>query len=136
MAYIKYKELAQYFNFFQKLDIKNLPYYVIDYLEDGEKVYAAYATLRDKCIFSDKKILLLDQRGIFGRTKKIHIFPYQSISSSAIEYSGKKTAILLSMDSGYQLRLNFVKMSPEDKTELRKIYFKLIEKIENKNIEN
>lgn len=131
MAYIKLKELAQYFNFYKKLDINNLPKYVLDYLETNEKIYAGYATYRDKCIFTDKKILLLDCRGLFGKTKKIHIFPYRSISSSAIEYSGSKTAILLSMDSGYQLRLNFVKMSAEDKTELRKIYFKLIENIEN-----
>ncbi len=132
MAYLKYKELAQYFNFFDKLDIKHLPKYVTDYMEDDEIIYAAYATYRDKCVFTDKKILLLDQKGIFGKKKKIHIFPYCSISSSAIEYNGTKTAILLSMDSGYQLRLNFVKMSAENKTELRKIYFKLIENIENK----
>ena len=132
MAYLKYKELAQYFNFFDKLDIKHLPQYVIDYIEDDEKIYAAYATYRDKCVFTDKKILLLNQKGITGKKKKIHIFPYCSISSSAIEYNGGKTAILLSMDSGYQLRLNFVKMGPEDKSELRKIYFKLIENIENK----
>lgn len=132
MAYIKYKELTQYFNFYKKLDLNQIPSYIGDYLEDKEIINAVYSTYRDKCVFTDKKIILFDQKGMFGKTKKIHFFPYKSISSSAIEYKETKTAILLSMDSGYQLRLNFVKMNPADKTELRKIYFKMIEKVENK----
>lgn len=132
MAYIKYKELTQYFNFYKKLDLNHLPSYINDYLEDKEVINAVYSTYRDKCVFTDKKIILFDQKGLFGKTKKIHFFPYKSISSSAIEYKETQTAILLSMDSGYQLRLNFVKMTPSDKSELRKIYFKMIEKVENK----
>lgn len=129
MAYIKFKELTQYFNFYKKLDTKDLPKYVTDYLSHGEKIEAAYSTYRDKCLLTDRKILLFDQRGLFGKTKKIHFFPYGSISSSAISYQENSVTIMLTMDSGYQLRLNFVKMTPEDKTELRQHYFKMIEKI-------
>lgn len=132
MAYIKFKELAQYFNFYKELGISDLPSYVTDYVEKGEDIYACYATLRDKCLFTNRKIVLFDQRGIFGKTKKIHMFPYKSISSTAIEYRPRSIVLHLSMDSGYQLRLNFVKMSPEGKTKLRLIYSKIIEKVDQK----
>lgn len=132
MAYIKFKEMTQYFNFSKKLDINDLPQYVLDYIEKGEEVFAGYKTYRDKCVFTNKKLLLFDRRGIFGKRIRIHTFPYNSISSSAIEYLPNKTAFLLTMDSGYQLRLNFVEMNPEDKTEFRKLYFKVTEIIDDR----
>ena len=127
MAYIKYKELAQYFNFYKKMDINNLPAYVTDYVGVNEYVMNAYETMRDKCIFTDKKLVLFDRRGL-GGTKKIHFFPYKSISSSAILYKKNKISLLFSFDSGYQLKLNFIRMSPSDTTELRKTYFFMMEK--------
>ena len=117
MAYIKYKELAQYFNFYKKVEVNTLPKYVTDYVSEGEYIVAAYVTMRDKCVFTDRKIILFDQRGL-GGTKKIHFFPYKSISSSAILYKRKKTSLLFSFDSGYQLKLNFVNMNPHNKFEV------------------
>lgn len=72
---------------------------------------------------------LFDVRGIFGKTKRIHFFPYRSISSSAIEYHEASVSIMMSMDSGYQVRINFVNLSPEGKSDIRKVYFKMLEKI-------
>lgn len=129
MSYIKFKELTSSFNFFKELKKEELPKYVIDYLDKGEKIWAAYATFRDKCVFTDKKILLFDQRGIFGKTKKIHYFPYMSISSSAIEYRPSKVILHFSMNSSYQLKLNFVKLTPEDKMKLRVLYSNMLEEI-------
>lgn len=133
MAYIKYKEMTQYFNFNKELDINELPKYVSDYLEDGEIMYVAYGTIRDKFVLTDRKIILFDVKGITGATKKIHFFPFHSISTSALEFKNNMVAILLTMDSGYQLRLNFVKMLSQDKTKIRKVYMHLISKISNKN---
>ena len=130
MAYIKFKELTHYFNFYKELDLGQLPEYVYHYMSKGEEIYAVYSTLRDKCIFTDKKIILFDRKGTFGITKKIHFFPYKNISSSAILFKKTSVAILLTMDSGYQLRLNYVKMNPESKAHIRKVYYKMIEKIE------
>lgn len=135
MAYIKYKELTQYFNFYKELDIKDLPNYVTDYMEDGEVPFVAYGTYRDKFVLTNKKIILFDVRGIRGKCKRIHFFPLLSISSTALEFKSKSVAILLSMDSGYQLRLNFVNMFAQDKTKLRLIYMHLIHSIVEKNVE-
>lgn len=121
MAFIKFKELTKYFNFSKEIDKENLPKYVTDYVENNETIYKAYKTLRDKAVFTDKRMILFDVDPI-GSTKKIHIIPYHSISSGAIEFSSTKGAIFLSLDSGYQMRLNFVRMNSQDKVELRKLY--------------
>lgn len=132
MAYLKFKELTQYFNFYKELDINDLPTYVTDYVDKGETIEAVYSTLRDKCLFTDHKIVLFDRRGIFGKTKKIHYFPYKSISSTAIEYKTSSITIHFSMDSGYQLKINFVRLTPEGKTKIRLLYSKMMERIDNK----
>lgn len=132
MAYIKYKELTQYFNFYKELDLEQLPHYVTDYLEEGEVPYVAYGTARDKFVLTDRKIILFDVRGVTGKCKRIHFFPLLSISSTALEFKPNQVAILLSMDSGYQLRLNFIKMLAKDKTKIRQVYMHLIHKISEK----
>lgn len=134
MAYIKYKELTQYFNFYKEIDIKTLPNYVTDYFEDNEEPFVAYGTTRDKFVLTDRKIILFDVRGFLGKCKIIHFFPILSISSTALEFKPNRVAILLSMDSGYQLRLNFVNMLAQDKTKIRSVYMHLLHKISEKNL--
>ena len=121
MAYVKYKELTKYFNFNKEIDKDNLPKYVLDYVDDGEVIYKAYKTM------SDRRMILFDFKPI-GKNKKIHILPYKSISSGAILFKISSGAILLSFDSGYQMRLNFVKMDASAKTELRKLFSYIMNK--------
>lgn len=128
MAYIKYKELTKYFNFNKEIDKNNLPKYVLDYVDKNEEIYKAYKTVRDKAIFTDKRMILFDV-SFFGAHKKIHIIPYKSISTAAISFKPTKSSIFISFDSGYQMRLDFVNQNPESKTELRKLYCKIMEGI-------
>lgn len=125
MAYIKYKELTKYFNFNKKIDTSSLPQYVLDYLYNGENIIASYKTSRDKAIFTDRRMILFDVTPIIKR-KKIHIIPYKSISTSAIVFNRKSSAILASFDSGYQIRLDFTLMSADDKTSLRLLYYEIM----------
>jgi hypothetical protein len=125
MAYIKYKELTKYFNFNKRLEIEGLPKYVLDYVDSDEKIIAAYTTSRDKSIFTDKRMILFDVTP-FTKKKKIHILPYKSIDTAAIEYNIGTAAILISFTSGYQLRLNFVRMNANDKSELRVLFSRIM----------
>ena len=125
MAYIKYKELTKYFNFNKRLEIENLPKYVLDYVDNNEKVIAAYRTSRDKSIFTDRRMILFDVTP-FTKKKKDHILPYKSIDTAANEYNIGAAALLISFTSGYQLRLNFVKMSAADKSELRILFSRIM----------
>jgi len=128
MAYVKYKELTKYFNFNKEIDVKDLPTYVTDYLDEKETIYKAYKTIRDKAVFTDKRMVLFDVN-VTGINKKIHIIPYKSISSGAILFKVNSAAIFLSFDSGYQMRLNFIKLDPKEKTELRKLYSKIMNSV-------
>ena len=71
----------------------------------------------------NKRIIpfLFDVDPIFA-SKKIHIIPYRSISSGAIEFKFNSGSIQLSFDSGYQVRLDFVKLDSKAKTELKLLY--------------
>jgi|GEM_PF-928143 len=121
MAYMKYKELTKYFDFNSEIDITNLPKYVVDYIDTDEKIIIAYKTIRDKGIFTDRKMVLFDLAPI-GFKKKIHIIPYRSISSGAVEFHKYRAIIEFSMDSGYQMRLVFVNLTPAGKTHIRELY--------------
>ena len=128
MAFIKFKELA-YVRFFKNLGVNELPKFVFDYIEADENIWCAYSSMRKKCLLTDNKIIIFVQKGIFGKTKKIDYFPYANISSSAIEYKSFSTTLLFSMDSGYQLSIMISTPSPQDKTNLKEVYAKLMEKV-------
>ncbi|HOZ54301.1 MAG TPA: PH domain-containing protein [Bacilli bacterium] len=132
MAYIKFKELTHYFNFYKELDIDKLPEYICQYVSKDETIEAVYSNRLDRCLFSDKKIILFDKFGLFENKmmpKKIHFFPYKNISSTAILFNYRKVVIFITMNSGYQFKINFVHMTPKDKTKIRETYYKLVEKI-------
>ena len=121
MAYAKFKELTKYFDFKEEIDIDNLPDYTKEYVNSGEKILLGYKTSRDHAVFTDKTMSLFD-RNIACTYKKIHIIPYASISSSAIMFKPGKAEILMSMDSGYQMRIVFVNMNHVKKEHLKEVY--------------
>ena len=126
MAYIKFKELTRYFSFSNEIDIDTLPIYVTDYVNENEKILIAYKTTRDKAIFTNKKVVIFDCN-LFKITSKItHIIPYKSISTGAIEFKKSRAKILLTLDSGYQIRWDFVNMGAKEKTNLRKVYSQMM----------
>ncbi len=128
MAYIKFKELAKYFDFKTEVGLENLPDYAKEYMESNEKFLLAYKNSKDYVIFTDKKMILFDRDTLAVYYKKIHIIPYQSISTSAINFKPGKVELLYSLDSGYQLHINFIEMNHEKKEHLKAIY-KLMMKV-------
>ncbi len=121
MAYMKYKELTKYFDFRQELTIEELPDYTKEYVNSDEKILLAYKTGRDHAVFTDKTMILFD-RDLVGSYKKIHIIPYLSVSTSAICFKSGKAEILISLDSGYQMHINFVNMNHDKKENLKVVY--------------
>lgn len=128
MAYIKFKELTKYFDFRDEVDIEKLPGYAIEYVDEKEKVIGAYKNSKDYAVFTNKKMILFDRDPMAIYFKKIHVIPYKSISTSAINYKPGKVEILVSLDSGYQLHINFVEMHHEEKEKI-KVVFKLMMKV-------
>ena len=126
MAYAKFKELTKYFDFKAEVPTSRLPEYTTEYVRKDEEILLGYKTHRDHAIFTNKTMILFD-RDIVGTYKKIHMIPYRSISTSAICFKPGKAEILLSLDSGYQMRINFVNMNHEKTEHLKVVYKTMME---------
>ena len=122
MAYIKFKELSKYFDFKEEIAIDKLPDYAKEYVSSKETILGSYKNSKDYAVFTDKKMILFDRDTLAVYYKKIHIFPYVSISSSAINFKPGKVELLFSFDSGYQLHINFIEMNHNKKEKLKSIY--------------
>lgn len=126
MGYVKFKELTKYFDFKDETNPFDLPDYTKEYIDKSERILMGYKNTRDYVVFTDKKMLLFD-RDTFGLYyKKIHIIPYISISTSAINFKPSKVEILLSLDSGYQLHINFIDMDHNRKETIKKVYLTMM----------
>ena len=128
MAYIKFKELAKYFDFKTEVSFDDLPDYVKEYINQKERYVMAYKNSKDYVVFTDKRLILFDRDPMGVYYKKIHIIPYDSISSSAINFKPGKVELLYSLDSGYQMHINFIDMN-HDKKENIKIVYKIMTSI-------
>lgn len=122
MAYIKFKELSKYFDFKEEIATDKLPDYAMEYVSSKETILGSYKNSKDYAVFTDKKMILFDRDTLAVYYKKIHIFPYMSISSSAINFKPGKVELLFSFDSGYQLHINFIDMNHDKKEKIKSIY--------------
>lgn len=122
MAYIKFKELTKYFDLKTEVSVDNLPEYAKEYVSSNEKIVMAYKNSKDYAVFTNKKIILFDRDTLAVYYKKIHIIPYVSISTSAINFKPGKVEFLLSLDSGYQIHLNFIDMNHNKKENIKVVY--------------
>ena len=122
MAYIKFKELTKYFDLKTEVDIDKLPDYAKEYVEEKEKIVFAYKNNKDYAVFTDRKLILFDRDPLAIYYKKIHIIPYRSISTSAINFKPGKVELLFSLDSGYQVHLNFIDMHHDKKENIKAVY--------------
>ena len=115
--------LSKYFDFKEEiLEIEALPEYAKEYVEEEEKIIIAYKNSKDYVVFTNRKMILFDRDTMAIYYKKIHIIPYVSISTSAINYKPGKVELLLSLDSGYQMHLNFLEMNHDKKEHIKQVY--------------
>lgn len=62
-------------------DINNL-------LIQGEESVAAYKTLRDTAIFTNKRLIVRDAQGLTGKKVEVYSLPYSSINMWSSENAG------------------------------------------------
>ena len=62
----------------------------------GESIIAAFQTIRDQVIFTDKRIFVVNVQGITGKKTSYFSYPY-----SKIQYFGIETAGVLDIDSEF-----------------------------------
>lgn len=66
-----------------------IPNDVGELLVDGEKAVAAYKTIRDSAIFTNKRLIVRDAQGLTGKKIEIYSLPYSSINMWSTENAGR-----------------------------------------------
>ncbi len=61
---------------------------VEDLLADGEVIELAYIAKRDKVLFTNKRMLIMNVQGLTGKKIDYHTIPYSKITSFSIETAG------------------------------------------------
>lgn len=59
-----------------------------DILIPSEDIEAAFRIFRDKWVFTNKRLIMLDVQGVTGSKREYHSIPYQSIEQFSVETSG------------------------------------------------
>ncbi|MHC1722870.1 MAG: PH domain-containing protein [Aminipila sp.] len=57
-------------------------------LIEGETAIAAYKTIRDSAIFTNKRLIVRDAQGLTGKKVEIYSLPYSSINMWSSENAG------------------------------------------------
>lgn len=57
-------------------------------LVEGEQVEAEYKSVRDRLVFTNKRIIAINVQGITGRKTEYLVVPYKEISAFAVESAG------------------------------------------------
>lgn len=66
-----------------------IPGDVSDMLVNGETAVAAYKTIRDIAVFTNKRLIVKDAQGLTGKKIEIYSLPYSSIVMWSTENAGK-----------------------------------------------
>jgi hypothetical protein len=64
------------------------PPQALSLLLDSEEVVAAFATIRDFGVFTNKRIIVADKQGLTGRKIEYYTIPYRSIVIYSMENAG------------------------------------------------
>ncbi|WP_211832318.1 PH domain-containing protein, partial [Porphyromonas levii] len=55
---------------------------------EGERIERAYKLVRDKWVFTNKRLILQNVQGVTGKKVEYHTIPYRSIVHYSIENAG------------------------------------------------
>ena len=95
----------------------SVPGDVNDLLVPGEEAVAAYKTVRDVAVFTNKRIIVKDAQGLTGKKVEIYSLPYSSVVMWSTENAGK-----FDFDSEVELWTNagHIKISLKKGVDVRK----------------
>lgn len=55
---------------------------------EGEEIECAYEIFRDKWVFTNKRLIMLNVQGLTGSKREYHSIPYKSVKHFSVETSG------------------------------------------------
>lgn len=78
---------------------------VADLLIPGEMVIDSYVSVRDRLVFTNKRVISINVQGVTGMKKDFTSIPYNKIQTFSIETAG-----LMDMDAELQLYISSIGM--------------------------
>lgn len=96
----------------------SVPEDVSDLLVAGEEAVAAYKTIRDVAVFTNKRLIVKDAQGLTGKKVEIYSLPYSSVVMWSTENAGK----VLDMNAEVELwtKAGHVKINLKKGIDIRK----------------
>lgn len=85
----------------KEIDLKAVRSEVRGLLVDGEQQIMAFQTVRDQVVFTTKRIIVVNVKGITGKKVAYFTYPY-----SKVQYFGIETAGLMDIDCELLLAFN------------------------------
>lgn len=81
-------------------------------LIDGEEIAAAFKTIRDQLIFTNKRIISVDVQGITGKRKSFSSMPYSKVQFFSIQTPGfaeliPDSELVLTFSNGFVAKFEF-----------------------------
>ena len=71
-----------------EVDTEKLKSEFSEIIIDGEEIEAAFKIFRDKWVFTNKRLIMLNVQGVTGSKREYHSIPYPSINHFSIETGG------------------------------------------------
>lgn len=75
------------------------------FLIPGEELETAFRLFRDKWVFTNKRLIMLNVQGVTGSKREYHTIPYKSINHFSVETAG-------TLEDDCEMKL-WIKGSPE-----------------------
>ena len=70
------------------VDIEQIQKQYAEILCEGEHIECAFSHIRDKWVFTNKRLILQDTQGLTGKKKEYLSIPYHSVEYFSIETAG------------------------------------------------
>ena len=86
--------------------------YVFGLLIEGEEIVAAFRTIRDQLVFTNKRIISIDVQGLTGLKKSFAIMPYSRVQFFTIQTPGfaelvSDSELYLMFSNGFTAKFEF-----------------------------
>ncbi|WP_433745739.1 PH domain-containing protein [Falsibacillus pallidus] len=97
----------------------DVPKDIVEILVNGETAEAAYKTIRDVAVVTNKRIIIADRQGLTGKKVEIYTIPFKSI----IMYSSENGGGLLDTNAELELwtEAGKLKLNVNKKVDIRKL---------------
>lgn len=96
----------------------SVPGDIMELMVPGEEALAAYKTVRDTAVFTNKRLIVKDAQGLTGKKIEVYSLPYSSVVMWSTENSGK----ILDINSEVELwtKAGNIKISLKKGIDIRK----------------